>query len=58
MTAAATPDNGDEKLFTVWEFLLVHLDSGERMVFLTISCIICGFGVIGNVMTLIVVFTR
>lgn len=41
-----------------WESHLDHLSFVERIIFLVVFSIIAAFGVIGNILTLYVVFTR
>lgn len=58
MDASASANDDEDNLYTVWEFLLAQLDFTERMILLALTCIICVLGVIGNVLTVVVAFTR
>jgi hypothetical protein len=54
----ADASNDKPQLFVVWEHILQPLSINERMMLLSFCYIIMAFGVLGNVLTLIVISTR
>lgn len=50
--------SGEPDFLVIWESLAIHLRFHERMIFLSIASVVTALAVVGNLLTLYVVFTR
>lgn len=50
--------SGQPDFLVIWESLAIHLEFHERMIFLSVACFVIAVALIGNLLTLYVVFTR
>lgn len=50
--------SGQPDFLVIWESLAIHLRFHERMIFLSITSFVVTLAVVGNLLTLYVVFTR
>lgn len=50
--------SGQPDFLVIWESLAVHLKFHERMIFLSVTSFVIAVAVVGNLLTLYVVFTR